>query len=348
MSIVLAVLLISSVLALPVPAHVGRRDNSKNAVSCISCHGTAGLADPSGWSRDRDFEWGSPISRRNTGKRAAKPGSDWSVSPADDDASLEGRGTAWDNAPSEGKRDTLDASMRRRGSLQDSYDTGLSGLRARGTNWDGTHGEDRRDALGPKVGQGGKPKPHDSNGWELGRLARRYLDVEPSMSASRDALARRKAAAKGDAGTVDGKPVPPVFSISPSSSWKGQNRREARPHAGEMAFGRRTEDEQGDKPTPAGANFRPAGACVSCMVKRWVKRWVWVPDGSSTESTDSSVNTAVRAKRTEDGKGGPVDDKTEPVPAGGVPMPLSFGHSAQRVKRCVSQAKESGWNHKCW
>ncbi|KAL8755565.1 MAG: hypothetical protein Q9184_004756, partial [Pyrenodesmia sp. 2 TL-2023] len=272
---------------------VQRHDSTKNAVSCISCHGTARLTDPSGWSRDlkdRDFDWSSPTSASKTDKRSATPGSDWNASPADDDASLKGRGTNWDNAPVEDKRDTLDTLMGRRGSLRGSYGTDLGGLRARGTNWDGRHGEDRRNALGPKVGQGGKPTPRYSNGWALGRLARRFLDVEPWMSTFKDALARRKAVAKGYAGSDDGKPDLPVSSIYRSGSWKGQNRREARLQDRETAFGGRTED----------------------------------------------------------GRGGVGNGKAEPVPAGGVPMPLSFGHLVQRVKRCVSQVKESGWNHKCW
>ncbi len=268
-------------------------------------------------------------------QRSASPEVDWNVSPADEDASLEGRGTNWDNTPIEGKRDAL----------------GLSGVGPRGTNWDGTHGEDKRNALGPKVGQGGKPTPLYGNGWELGRRARRLLDTKPSKFVSRSLLAERLALENRNADAADdSESVLPASSFYPSGSWKGQNRREARTDATVTPFVRRTEDKQDGKPMPA-------SSCSSCMVKKLVKRWVSSPYVSSSDSSGDSVNAIskeprsmeekVRVTRTEDSKGSVGKDGTEPVPDGGVPMPLSVAHWARRVKKCVSQGKESGWNHRC-
>ncbi|KAL8902848.1 MAG: hypothetical protein Q9207_004337 [Kuettlingeria erythrocarpa] len=287
---------------------------------------TVSPADDDTNLEDRGTNWDNgPVE-----KRSANPENDWHISPADDGASLEGRGTAWDNAPVEAKRDTPGAS-------------GLSELQPRGTNWDGTHGEDKRNALGPKVGQDGKATPLYGNGWELGRRVRRFLDANPSISGSRNILADRGALKTRNADADNGKSVLPASSFYPSGSWKGQNRREARTDAKEMPLVRRTEDKQDGKPMPA-------SSCTSCMVRKWVKRWVSSPYVSSSDSSGDSVNVMskestviqekLRVARTEDSKGSVGKDGTEPVPAGGVPMPLS-------VERCVSQAKESGWNHKC-
>ncbi|KAL8730566.1 MAG: hypothetical protein Q9166_004020 [cf. Caloplaca sp. 2 TL-2023] len=316
------------------------REEPKTTAGCASCHGLAGLTDPSSWRRDMK-----------------ERGTSWDNTPREDkrnilglqaDSRLQKRGTNWDGTHGEDKRDAR----------ENTIDKSLWG---RGTVWENILAEDKRDALGlevgtstdlgPKVGQGGKLQPLYGNDWEL---SRRAADM------------KNKGRVPMPAGLGGGCIIclsPRIkrwlssryaSSLYPSGSWKGQNGGKPTQLFKDIKLrARSTEDGQGGvssdggKPMPA-----QLGGCVNCLRKR-MKRWVSTPFASScypsgnwldAEEKDGGKPTSL-VRRGEDMKG---NDSGKPKPGAGVPMPLCVNcwfRKLGKLKRCISTAKESGWNH---
>ncbi|KAI4223147.1 MAG: hypothetical protein LQ349_007484, partial [Xanthoria aureola] len=216
-------------------------DDTQQKANCASCHGLTGLTDPSGWSK--------ALHRRHTEHVAP-------ISALAATAGLEERGTNWDNgAPA-----------------KDNTDQGSTGSAKRGTAWDNTPSEDERNALGPKVGQGGKPQPLYGNGWEIGRLTRRFLlpNLQPRADGM-DAIDGDKSVSALMGGCINCLVKRLVTRFYPSGSWFAPQAFSKATAADErVEILRRDIAVDGGKPTPLKAKFRPASGCSSCMVRRWV------------------------------------------------------------------------------
>lgn len=246
------------------------RDDTQEKANCASCHGLAGLTDPSGWSkalRRRHTKHAAPISALAATAGLEERGTNWDNSaPAKDNADQDSygstgskkRGTAWDNAPAADAKE------------QDPYGTGSTGSAKRGTPWDNAPSEE--NALGPKVGQGGKPQPLYGNGWELGRLTRRSLvpKLQPRADGN-DIIDGHRSVSAQQGGCINCLVKRLVTRIYPSGSWVAPRAANSVSAADErIEIPRRDIAVDGGKPTPLKAMFRPASGCSSCMVRRWV------------------------------------------------------------------------------
>ncbi|KAL8882973.1 MAG: hypothetical protein Q9198_000104, partial [Flavoplaca austrocitrina] len=301
-----------------------RHDDKQHQASCSLCHGLSGLADPSGWSRSLNAPSIQRVhSRSATTERFEKRGTNWDGASSEDagehpsSGSKKSRGTSWDNAPVKDTRD------------QKFY--GPTGSRKRGTNWDNAPAEDTslQDPYGTGVvgrkkrgtawdnllgGDKSKASGQNGNGWEQGRRLKRS----------------------------------PVTTIESRADGKDGSQKTSE----NQVRVKRTEDSRGNiatdsgKPTPLGAELKPAGACSSCMVKRWVSgpyvshsSWFVPMVKDPTPGNDKR-----RVTRTEDSKGSVDSDGGKASSDRGVPMPLCFSCWWRQVKRCLAGAKESGWN----
>ncbi|KAL8995917.1 MAG: hypothetical protein Q9169_004453 [Polycauliona sp. 2 TL-2023] len=301
----------------------------------------ARVTDPSGWSRSLEHaEIMSALPIPASKAMFKKRGSNWDGTLGNDHATdrtttvediIWTRGTNWDNAPT------------------DDSGYGSAGSRKRGTAWDNANNEDKRDALGPKVGTGGKAQPLYGNGWEQGRSTKESISATLASRADRPTIV--------DGGT----PMPAQQSscvscmvkrlirrFYPSGSWVAPGSQDLSDTPGHV---KRAADQEahdvidGGKPTPLGANFRPAGGCINCLVKKWVSApyvsshsWFVPMVKAPTSGVDKQ-----RVSRSEALRRSPRPDDQEMGADGGVPMPLC-GICWDRTVKVAITAKESGWN----
>ncbi|KAL8887700.1 MAG: hypothetical protein Q9215_004772 [Flavoplaca cf. flavocitrina] len=314
-----------------------------------------------GWSRSLNAPNIQRVYTRSaTTERVEVRGTNWDGALSEDagdhpaTGSKKARGTSWDNAPVKDTRDQNfygSTGSRKRGTnsdnapaeettLQGPYGRAVLGRNKRGTAWDNLLGEDNSKALGSKVGQGGEPQPLHGNAWEQGRRLKRFpFNTIESRADGKDII-------------DGGKPMPAqqgvcitcllkrwVKRFYPTGSWLvgmdgSQTTSDNQVHV------KRTEDSRGNiatdggKPTPLDVELKPAGACSSCMVRRWVsasyvsaRSW-FVP----MVKDPTSDNDKQHVTRTEDSKGSIGSDGGKASSDGGVPMPLCFSCWWRRVK----------------
>ncbi|KAL9032492.1 MAG: hypothetical protein Q9180_006469, partial [Flavoplaca navasiana] len=325
----------------------GRHDDKQHQASCALCHGLMGLTDPSGWSRSLNApNIQRARSRTAISEKLEKRGTNWDGASSENagehpsSGSKKVRGTSWDNAPAKATRDQNfygSTGSKKRGTnwdkapgkdttLQDPYSTGVVRRKKRGTAWDNVLGEDENKALGPKVGQGRKPQPLYGNAWEQGRRLKRspFTPIE-SRADGKDIIDGGKPVPAQQRGCINCLLKRWVERFNPTGRWL-VGKEGSQTTSDNQVRVKRTEDSRdniatdGGKPTPLGAKLKPAGACSSCMVKRWVsgpyvsnRSWFVPMVKDPTPDNDKQ-----RVTRTEDSKGSVGSDGGKASSDGGV------------------------------
>ncbi|KAL9631655.1 MAG: hypothetical protein Q9204_004136, partial [Flavoplaca sp. TL-2023a] len=261
------------------------------------CHKLTRLTDHSGWSRSFNAPNIQRVHTRSaTTERVEVRGTNWDGASSEDagdhpsTGSKKARGTSWDNAPVKDTRDQKfygSTGSRKRGTkwdnapaedttLQDPYGTGVVGPKKRGTAWEYILGEDKSKASSPIVGQGGEPQPLYGNAWEQGRRLKRFpFTTIHSRADGKDIIDGGKLMPAQQGGCINCLFKRWVKRFYPTGSWL-VGKDGSQTTSDNQARVKRTEDSRGNiaidggKPMLLGAEIKPAGACSSCMVKRWV------------------------------------------------------------------------------